>query len=87
MLLLLLLLLCDRTERALKREWEQIGVPARRAWRSFFSCRIFSSSSRERASSSSSRLSFNNSTERKKSETSSDMAACGTATIRGFLGA
>lgn len=52
----------------------RLSIPARLAWRSFFSCKIFSSSSRDRASSSSSRLSFSSSTERKKSETSSDMA-------------
>ena len=53
--------------------WRSLCVPARLAWRSLFSCRIFCSSSRERASSSSSRLPFNSSTERKKSETSSDI--------------
>jgi len=48
-------------------------IPARRAWRSLFSCKIFSSSSRDRASSSSSRRSLSCSTDRRKLETSSDM--------------
>lgn len=52
----------------------RLHIPARRAWRSRFSCMIFSSSSRERASSSSSRRSLSCSTERKKLDTSSDMA-------------
>lgn len=55
-------------------------VPARRAWRSFLSCNIFSSSSLDRASSSSSRFPFSCSTDRKKLVTSSDMAQGG---IRG----
>ncbi|KAI0016922.1 hypothetical protein F4780DRAFT_632103 [Xylariomycetidae sp. FL0641] len=48
-------------------------VPARRAWRSFLSCKIFSSNSRERASSSSTRRSPSSLTWERKRETSSDI--------------
>ena len=48
--------------------------PARRACRSFLSCRIFSSSSRERASSSSARRSPSSRTCDRNLDTSSDMA-------------
>lgn len=48
-------------------------VPSRRAWRSLLCSRIFSSFSLARASSSSSRRWFNCSTDRRKSETSSDI--------------
>lgn len=52
-------------------------LPSRRAWRSFRCSSSFSSSSFDRAPSSSSRRWFNCSTDRRKLDTSSDMAGGG----------